>query len=106
VPQDNTICLSWSNNQQANRCNTACQVEFTDANNTAASVNGVTGLLEGYHVFDLATEYKFKKNYNLKAGINNVFNEQYTTRRASVILDQEFLAKVKHSTFQLGQNFN
>jgi hypothetical protein len=48
-----------------------------------ASVNGVTGLLEGYHVFDLATEYKFKKNYNLKAGINNVFNEQYTTRRAS-----------------------
>jgi outer membrane receptor protein involved in Fe transport len=31
----------------------------------------------------LATEYKFKKNYNLKAGINNVFNEQYTTRRAS-----------------------
>jgi Fe(3+) dicitrate transport protein len=48
----------------------------------AASVNGVTGLLEGYHVFDLATEYKFKKNYNLKAGINNVFNE-YTTRRAS-----------------------
>jgi Fe(3+) dicitrate transport protein len=43
----------------------------------------ITGLLEGYHVFDLATEYKFKKNYNLKAGINNVFNEQYTTRRAS-----------------------
>jgi Fe(3+) dicitrate transport protein len=33
-------------------------------------------------VFDLSTEYKFK-NYNLKAGINNVFNEQYATRRAS-----------------------
>jgi outer membrane receptor for ferrienterochelin and colicin len=89
APRYSNLGLSWSNNQQANRY-TACQVEFTDANNTAASVNGVTGLLEGYHVFDLATEYKFKKNYNLKAGINNVFNEQYTTRRASVILDQEF----------------
>jgi Fe(3+) dicitrate transport protein len=54
----------------------------------------------------LATEYKFKKNYNLKAGINNVFNEQYTTRRASGYPGPGILPGEGHSTFQLGQNFN
>jgi Fe(3+) dicitrate transport protein len=49
----------------------------------------ITGLLEGYHVFDLSTEYKFKKNYNLKAGINNVFNSIQPVELV-VILDQEF----------------
>ncbi|MFN3941704.1 MAG: TonB-dependent receptor family protein [Flavobacterium sp.] len=56
---------------------------FTDANNTATpSANGVTGLLEGYEVLDLSAEYKILKNYNLRAGINNVTNEMYATRRA------------------------
>lgn len=56
---------------------------FTDANNTVApSANGVTGLLDKYHVLDLSTEYKFLKNYNLRAGINNLTDEMYATRRA------------------------
>jgi Fe(3+) dicitrate transport protein len=57
---------------------------FTDANNTtAASANGVTGLLDGYKVMDLSAEYKFLKNYNIRSGINNLTNENYATRRAS-----------------------
>ena len=56
---------------------------FTDANNTTTpSANGVTGLLDEYRVFDLSTEYKFLKNYNIRAGINNLLNEEYATRRA------------------------
>jgi Fe(3+) dicitrate transport protein len=77
--------LSWSNNQFSTTMQYRLSGRvFTDAKNTTApSANGVTGLLDEYHVFDLSTEYKFLRNYNLKAGINNVFNEQYATRRAS-----------------------
>lgn len=57
---------------------------FTDANNTLEpSANGVTGLLDGYRVADLAAEYKFLKNYNVRAGINNLTNEMYATRRST-----------------------
>ena len=56
---------------------------FTDANNTTtASANGITGLLDDYKVLDLSAEYKFLKNYNLRAGINNLSDESYATRRA------------------------
>ncbi|MDV7393048.1 TonB-dependent receptor, partial [Arthrospira platensis SPKY1] len=54
------------------------------ANNTLEpSANGVTGLLDGFQVADLAAEYKFLKNYNLRAGINNLTNEMFATRRAT-----------------------
>jgi Fe(3+) dicitrate transport protein len=57
---------------------------FTDANNTIEpSANGVTGLLDDYKVIDFAGEYKFFKNYNLRAGINNLTNEMFATRRAA-----------------------
>ncbi len=56
---------------------------FSDANNTvAASSNGNTGLIPSYSVTDLTATYKFKKGLNLKAGINNLFDERYFTRRA------------------------
>lgn len=56
---------------------------FSDANNTvAASSNGNTGLIPSYTVTDLTATYKFSKGLNLKAGINNLFDERYFTRRA------------------------
>jgi Fe(3+) dicitrate transport protein len=56
---------------------------LTDANNTVTpSANGVTGLLDKYHVLDLSAEYRFFKNYNLRGGINNLTDEMYATRRA------------------------
>jgi Fe(3+) dicitrate transport protein len=56
---------------------------FTDANNTSTpSANGVTGLLDGYGVFDLSAEYKFLKYFNIRGGINNLVSEEYATRRA------------------------
>ena len=76
--------LSWSNSS----ISTTVQYRmsgriFTDANNTnTPSANGITGILDDYRVFDLSTEYKFLKNYNIRAGINNLFDEEYATRRA------------------------
>ena len=56
---------------------------YTDADNTETpSANGITGLLDSYNVLDLSSEYKFLKNYNVRAGINNLSNENYATRRA------------------------
>ena len=56
---------------------------FSDANNTVApSANGNTGLIPSYTVTDLTATYKFSKGLNIKAGINNLTDERYFTRRA------------------------
>ncbi|MDX1938130.1 MAG: TonB-dependent receptor [Flavihumibacter sp.] len=58
-------------------------VTFSDANNTVTpSANGNTGLIPSYTITDLTASYKFSKGLNLKAGINNLFDERYFTRRA------------------------
>lgn len=76
--------VSWSNNNISATAQYKMSGRiFTDANNTTtASANGLTGLLDKYNVLDLSAEYKFLENYNIRGGINNLFNENYTTRRA------------------------
>ena len=77
--------LSWTNNN----ISTTLQYRmsgriFTDANNTqTASATGVKGMLDKYSLLDFSSEYKFLKNYNIRAGINNLFDEEYATRRSS-----------------------
>ncbi|RTL53176.1 MAG: TonB-dependent receptor [Sphingobacteriales bacterium] len=56
---------------------------YSDANNTITpTANGNTGLIPAYTVVDLTATYKFNKGLNLKAGMNNLFDEIYFTRRA------------------------
>lgn len=56
---------------------------FSDANNTVAvSSNAQTGLIPSYTITDITATYKFSKGLNIKAGINNLFDERYFTRRA------------------------
>lgn len=56
---------------------------FSDANNTLiTSVNGNTGLIPSYSITDITATYKFSKQLNMKAGVNNVFDKRYFTRRA------------------------
>jgi Fe(3+) dicitrate transport protein len=76
--------ISWSNNAISTTVQYRMSGQiFTDATNTTtASANGVTGLLADYRVMDASAEYKFLKNYNLRAGVNNVLNQHYATRRA------------------------
>jgi Fe(3+) dicitrate transport protein len=56
---------------------------FSDANNTMVpTANGNNGLIPEYTITDLTVTYKFNKNLNVKAGINNLFDKTYFTRRA------------------------
>ncbi len=56
---------------------------YSDANNTEKpSANGVTGKLDGYSVYDLSMEYRFLEKFNVRAGVNNLDNTVYATRRA------------------------
>ncbi len=56
---------------------------FSDANNTETpTANGQNGLIPSYSIVDLTAAYKFSKIFNVKAGVNNLFDERYFTRRA------------------------
>ncbi len=56
---------------------------YSEATNTVApSANGQVGLIPAYTVADLTASLKLPRNITLKAGINNLFNERYFTRRA------------------------
>lgn len=56
---------------------------FTDAANTETqNSTGTIGKLSGYQVLDASLSYKFMERYNLKAGVNNIADEKYATRRS------------------------
>jgi Fe(3+) dicitrate transport protein len=56
---------------------------YSDANNTETpTANGNTGVIPAYTVIDLTASVKINKQLNLKAGLNNVANTVYFTRRA------------------------
>ncbi len=56
---------------------------FTDANNTVIpSFNGQNGLVPSYSIIDVTAGYKHKSGASIKAGINNLENKKYFTRRA------------------------
>jgi Fe(3+) dicitrate transport protein len=55
---------------------------FTDAANTEApNTTGTIGKLSGYEVMDASLTYKFMTRYNFKAGVNNITDKKYATRR-------------------------
>jgi len=56
---------------------------FIDANNTIEpNTSSTSGLIPTYSVQDLSVNCKFLKTYNLKAGINNLTDTRYFTRRS------------------------
>ena len=56
---------------------------YSDANNTVIpTANGNNGLIPAYTITDLSATHKFSKGLNIKAGINNLFDERYFSRRA------------------------
>lgn len=56
---------------------------YSDAANTVnVTANWQNGLIPSYTVTDLTATYKFSKGLNIKAGINNLLDERYFTRRA------------------------
>lgn len=55
---------------------------FTDASNAIRTSTAVNGIIPSYFVMDFGAQYPFKKWFQLEAGINNLTNNQYFTRRA------------------------
>ena len=56
---------------------------FSDANNTIApTANAQTGVIPSYMITDLTASYKINKYLQAKAGVNNLFDKSYFTRRA------------------------
>lgn len=56
---------------------------FADANNTRTPpATAVTGLIPAYRVSDISVTWRFLQRYNVRAGINNLTDERYFTRRA------------------------
>lgn len=56
---------------------------FTDAANTEKpNATGTIGKLNGYQIIDAVVTFKFMEKYNIKAGVNNLTDEKYATRRA------------------------
>ncbi|WP_231891927.1 TonB-dependent receptor family protein [Tenacibaculum ovolyticum] len=57
--------------------------QFTDAwNSVIPSLSGVNGIIPSYNVLDFSASYKYKM-FKIEAGINNLLDEKYFTRRAT-----------------------
>ncbi|SEL32617.1 Fe(3+) dicitrate transport protein [Maribacter orientalis] len=60
--------------------------QFTDATNALQDINdnqrGIEGEIPAYDILDFSLAYTYK-NWKLEAGINNVLNNSYFTRRAT-----------------------
>lgn len=55
--------------------------QFSDATNAKSTPTAIYGLIPGYTVMDVSTSYTYKF-LSLSAGINNLLNTSYFTRRA------------------------
>lgn len=55
--------------------------QFSDATNSTFNPNALTGTVPAYLVMDLSAEYQWKR-FKFSAGVNNLGNETYFTRRA------------------------
>lgn len=57
--------------------------QFSDATNAfGGSLSGVTGEIPAYDILDFSTSYKYKF-LKIEAGVNNLLNNSYFTRRAT-----------------------
>lgn len=58
---------------------------FSDAFNTITpSANGAVGIVPSYGIWDVNAAFRIRKNVTFRAGINNVMNTSYFTKRPTV----------------------
>ena len=56
--------------------------QYSDASNAIFTPSAIEGIIPSYQVADLSTRYSWKK-IEIEAGINNLLNNYYFTRRAT-----------------------
>jgi Fe(3+) dicitrate transport protein len=57
---------------------------FSDVNNTVFNPLGATGTVPAYHIWDWSADWAFLTHYHVSAGINNLADSRYFTRRISM----------------------
>ncbi|MBE7633900.1 TonB-dependent receptor domain-containing protein [Tenacibaculum finnmarkense] len=58
--------------------------QFTDASNALAQGgNGTVGEIPSFQIMDLSFSYDYSKRWSFEAGVNNMLNNSYFTRRAT-----------------------
>jgi Fe(3+) dicitrate transport protein len=57
--------------------------QFTDANNTIASLDADVGIVPAYNVIDLSAKWQLNRTIGLDFGVNNVANHYYFTMRTT-----------------------
>jgi Fe(3+) dicitrate transport protein len=57
--------------------------QFSDASNTVSRPDGLQGLIPAYGVWDATASHDIGKALTLRAGINNLADARYFTRRAT-----------------------
>lgn len=57
---------------------------YSDANNTVLNPTGATGVVPAYHVWDWSADWAFLTHYHVSAGINNLADARYFTRRINM----------------------
>jgi Fe(3+) dicitrate transport protein len=75
------LSVRWKNLKSALQYSYTHQ-HFTEATNAIQTPNAVDGLIHSYYVMDLSLSYEWKW-FTFEAGINNLTNNTYFTRRAS-----------------------
>lgn len=56
--------------------------QFSDASNARRTPSAIEGIIPAYHVMDLSAEYGIG-HFNFEAGVNNLTDHKYFTRRAT-----------------------
>ena len=59
------------------------QEHFTDATNAKLTASAVEGTIPSYAIMDLSGAFTINANWGIEAGVNNLTNNYYFTRRAS-----------------------
>jgi Fe(3+) dicitrate transport protein len=57
---------------------------YSDANNTAVNPTGATGMVPAYHVWDWSMDWAFLTHYHVSAGVNNLADAKYFSRRINM----------------------
>ncbi|MDX1638807.1 MAG: TonB-dependent receptor, partial [Balneolaceae bacterium] len=55
---------------------------YSDATNARRTPTAIEGIIPAYHVMDLSAEYSYRR-YRIEAGVNNLTDHHYFTRRAT-----------------------
>jgi Fe(3+) dicitrate transport protein len=97
--------FKWCSFELGGQISNTSEVFASADNNSESSANGNDGLIPAYTVVDINLAYTVKQ-FVIKAGINNLFNERYFTRRAGGYPGPGILpAEARNAWISLGISF-